>query len=440
MGNAARRQYGPRKPSPSWANNYEPPEGSTDLVRLIPGKYESQRIDQVTGAVIVEETGWYEFVEHYHGTLRKGMICTAGVYRWADKSKAQPCRGCDISNEDFEERKRIERATGHKPTNPNRMGASTKYAFIILQLGEPSQGGHFYKGYQYDRDNRVSVGKNGGQPFMEWRKYIGQQEPEFQHIARDLQTQGKQVEWKVGHVQTWPANYGMFKTLEAYSDMLQKHCKNCGGQNCLHTQSYACPHCSYPTIQDTATPADKVKEIVNQVVTCRNCNQKAYPYAIQACSYCQNGRSASIWDVDFQFCKTKVNKTSQLMIPWSSPPKAIDPMYAKVMEKLPNVLTKFAPTPYEDQVQLFGHPNTQAAAQQYQPPAPQGYQPQQYQPAGYGYDPNQYAAPYGGQQQPVQPPAPYGYQPPQQQQQQQQPVQAPPAGWGQAPAGWTPPR
>lgn len=420
MGNASRRQSGPRKGSPSWANNFEPNEGLPDLGRLIPGKYENERIDPVTGQVLVEECGWLEYTEHYHGGVKKSMICSGGIHRMNDRKLAKPCRGCDIWREDYEERKRIESQIGQKPTQPNRMSFSSKYAFNILLLGEPTLGGYFFKGYQYDKDGRVAVSRQGNQPFMEFIKYEGPNQPEYQHILRDLTALGKQIEWRIGHVQAFPMNYGMFKALETYSEILQRHCKSCGGQNCIQTQGYVCPHCGCPSVQDVSLPADKVKELVSQPLDCRNCRQRAYPFAIQACQYCQKGQSASIWDVDFQFAISRSKQTKQLMIPWSSAPKGIEPQYAEVLKKLPDLKAKFAITPYEEQVQLFGHPG--AAPQQ-----PQGGPPGAAAPAPVHYNPAQYAGGYSHYQQPGAPPAPAGYQQPPAQNYTYQPGAAPAA-------------
>jgi hypothetical protein len=429
MGNATRRQSGPRKGSPAWANNFQPSEGTPDYIRLIPGEFEAERIDETTGNSFLETVPWLEYTEHYHGGNKQSMTCSAGVYRMADRKKAKPCRGCDIWREDFEERRRIENQTGVKPKNPNRISFSSKYAFLVLDMA------WFFRGYRMDEHGRVNVNKTTGQPYQDWIKYNEQHHNEYLYASGEAQRQGKQLEMKQGQVLTWPVGFTQFGTLSGFGDVVQKHCSSCGGQSCIHTVGWACPTCNAPTM-NTTLPPDEVKKLVSRTVHCNHCHTVAYPKAIQTCQYCQNPTPANLYSIDMQVQTVRVQDKKQIIIPWMSNPRPMDPTYAEALKKLPDAVKKFAPTPYEEQVSKFGPP-PQANYGQVQPPQ-QGWQqpgqaPQQQWPQQ-GYQPQQsYPQPPQAQTW-GQPPAPQQTWQPQPQQawqpqQQWQPQQAPQQGW-----------
>lgn len=435
MGNAGRRQQGPRKGAPPWAGNYTPSEGTPDLVRLIPGKYEAERIDEQTGAVFLEEVAWFEHTEHFHGGLKRSSICSAGVHRMS-KDKAQPCRACTIFWEDFRERQRIEREKGVKPQGPKRISASSKYAFLVLDMG------WFFKGVRTDNQGKAKTNSNTGQPFLDWIKYTGH------HQDAEFSSSGEK---RNGMVFPWPLNFTQFGTLSGYADIVQRHCKSCGGQNCIHTSGYTCPTCNAPTFrqQDSSVPPDRIKEIVSRPMPCWNCKNSNYPRATLSCMNCQYPAPSTLYDVDMQVQKVKVRENNNIIIPWMSGPRPVDQAYANALKYIPDLPKKFAPTPYEEQLQIYGEPQPTAVPQgQYvdpnqqhqnyyaQPPAyqqpPQGswsQQPQQWQPPAppQGQWPQQPQPQPQPQPQAWQPQAPQ-WQPQQPQQPQQwQPQQQPPA-------------
>lgn len=424
MGNATKRQSGPRRGPPPWANNYQPREGVADTIRLIPGNYAAERIDKNTGQVFTEQVPWFEYNDHFHGGIKKGMTCSGGIHRM-DRKKSSPCRGCDIWREDANERRRIEAEKGVKPKAPDRVSFSSKYAFNCLDTG------WFFKGYRYDDNGRVKVGNNG-QAYMDWIKYDDQSYGVYQATQRDLSQQGKAVETQQGLIRPWQVGFTHFNILIGFSDMIQKHCRNCGGMNCIQTQSWVCPHCTAPTLQgaESTMPADKLKELVNGIIMCRNCKQQGYPKPVQQCSHCSTPTPATLYDVELQIMLIKTGeKSSVINLLGVSPPKPIDGAFAELLKKLPDLERKFAPTPYDEQVALFGPAPAVKDASQFQPQQqPQGYaQPQGWgAPQGYGQAPA-----FGGHQQPqYQQPQ----QPPQPQFQQPQYQQPPPGGWNGG--GW----
>lgn len=406
MGNAVKRQSGPRRGPPVWANNFQPSESAPDTIRLIPGDFEAERIDKDTGQVFKEKVPWFEYTEHFHGGIKKSMTCSGGIHRMSDRKRAEPCRGCDIWREDADERRRIETQTGHKPMQPNRVSFSGKYAFIALDMG------WFFKGYRLDEHGRPKVGNNG-QAYMDWIKYNDQNYGAYTATQQALASQNKAVETQQGLIRPWPVGFTQFNTLISYSDMIQKHCRSCGGMNCVHIQNWACPHCSAPTFQgaETTMPADKMKEVVNGIIMCRNCKQQGYPKAVYSCQHCTSATPATLYDVDISIQTLKVNKTSQLHLAGVSPPKPLDGVFNELLKKLPDIEKKFSPTPYDEQVAIFG-PAKAVMDPIQQPGAPGG--------PGWGPQAPTQQAPQG---------APafnnYGYQQPQQPAQQQYAQQPP---------------
>lgn len=402
MGNAMRRQRGPQKGSPSWANNFQPREGIADTIRLIPGEFQNERVDETSGQIFMETTPWFEATEHYHGTLKKSIICSAGVFRM-DQKKRKPCRGCDISHEDYQERRRIESEKGVKVQNPNRVSMSSKYVFLVLDMA------WFFKGYQLDEHNRVKVNPNTNQPYQDWLKYDSENHNAYLFAGNTAQQQGKQLEMRQGMVRSWPLGFTQFGALNGYADVVQKHCRSCGNQNCINIVGWSCPTCNAPTIE-TSLPPDEVRKLVSKPLRCRHCQNTAYPKATHSCMYCPNPAPASLYDVDMQVQIVKDGRGNKTLIfPWVSGPRPIDPAYAKALEKKPDIEKKFAPTPYEEQVAKFG-----PAPGAHQVPAPHGQpqygqQPPQafgaYPTAGYGAPPAQ----PGWGAQPAQPQVDYGW-------------------------------
>jgi hypothetical protein len=424
MGNATRRQQGPRKGSPSWANNYQPSEGSADYIRLLAGNYQAQRVNSDTGQEYVEDVPWFECAEHYHGGNKRSTICSAGIH-YMDQKKAQRCRGCDIWHEDMKARRAIEDQTGRKPQTPNRISRSSKYVFLVLDMC------WYFKGYQLDEHGRVVVNQNSNKPFEQWMKFNQDFHDEYNYAMWAAQQQNKQLEWRNGMVKTWPVGFTQFGVLSGYADVIQNHCKSCGGQNCIRMNGWVCPNCSAPTLTTSLSHED-VKKLVSQAIFCNHCKTMAYPRAVQSCMNCPNPAQANLYDIDLQVQQTRVNKNKQLIIPWMSAPRPMDPQYAEALKKMPDVQQKFAPTAYEEQIAKFGQPsydNTQQGA-----PQQQGWgQPQQ----GWGQPQQQWQPQqltWGGQPQTHwQAPQPQQWQPQQQPQQWPQPAPQWGGGWQNQP-------
>jgi ribosomal protein L37E len=383
MGNATRKVHVARKGSPPWANNYRPSQGVPDHIRILEGNYQVEKIDEnsTEGATYLEEVGWWEHTEHYHATMKKSIICSAGPHR-RSKKLAQPCRGCDIYWEDYNERERIRQETGQKVQNPNRISMSSKYTFNVLVYG------NFFKAPRMDEHGRTKV-KQNGQAFMDWVKYRGPQDDQAYHTSQEKQE---------GLVMAWPVGYNQFITLRQYADMVSHHCLNCGQQNCVYVQQWVCPACTAPLMELTASSLnpEQIQELVSQPNTCRNCNTRAYPQAVHGCSSCNNPRPARLYDVDLMLQTIKSNNSRQLMVTWVGAPSGIDPKYSDIVSKAADLSTKFAPTPMEQQISIFG-PATQDIASAQQPPyAPQFQNQGQWQPQG----PPQGQVPYQPQGQP----------------------------------------
>lgn len=417
MANAQRRTRTKRGGEPHWANNLELSDMYESQVRLVPGQFKVPRIDDA-GNLYEEIVPWYEARVHYHGVLKRSSICSAGPF-FGDRKRREPCVGCDIFWEDFQVRKDRERETGNKVKNPNRVSAGSRYVFLALDKG------YFFKTEQRDENNQVQMNPNTNKPYMEWVKYVGAHQDSLAH--------GAEGRW--GRYVAWPIAHDYFGVLNAWSDVIGQNCVGCGGQNTLRTHYWKCGNCQNPLLDPATAGLDpkQIKDVTGKPNTCRACGATQYPVEVLVCSQCQQPRRASLYDVDLFMRKQQdANDRTQLIITRTSQPGPIEAHFHDLLQKPPDLVKKFAPTPIGEQQSLFQHGGQQ---QQPPPPPPQQWQGQQYPQQQYPQNFAQQQHPQGAQPVPAQAYAP---QQPYVAQGQQAPVATPPATppgyggpWGQ---------
>jgi len=438
MGNATRKQPSSRNGAPFWANTFKPSTGTPDEIRVIPGSYTIQRVNE--GVVYEEQLPWFECTEHYHGGLSRSVLCSAGVHRM-DRNKREPCCGCEMYWEDYMIRKEREKETGNKVTKPNRVSMRSLYVFNVLDLG------YFFKAPQRDENGHLKLNPQDGKPYMVWTKYVGQ------HQAAEANAQGAEGHW--GHVMSWPLGRDHFNMLSSYSDLISKNCLSCGGHSTIVTRHWSCNNC-HAVLLDPWTanmPPEKVQEFTQQPVRCGTCGTTAYPHEEHHCSNCQYPRPATIFDVNLHVKRQKDPSTQrvQLIIPQFSNPQGLPPHFADALQKLPDLAKRYAPTPYNEQLTLFQQASAHDQAQAGQTPTHQAYGAGMAPPGGYGAPPPAQGspgeAPSYQQPGPFTPPgqfaAPGQYQAPAQQPYQNygQPTAAQPVATGHqatvgTPQGW----
>lgn len=342
------RGDGGGKGPPYWMGNFRPSE-MPDTIRCIPGSYTVQEIDGANGELMDVQLEFFPFIEHYHGGLKKGAICSAGPHH-GNRQKRSPCLGCDVFWEDFETRKQRSAELGVKVNTPKRVSKSNKYAITVLDTGT------FYETESVDsRTGQVRVGSNG-KPFMEWVKL---------RYANDPAAQGKKM--KQGAVMPWVLNSTEFDLLQAYSEKnIGTCCSGCGTWGhqmnpTLVTLQHICQHCNHVLIdvQTSTTPPNQIAEIIKAPIQCKNCGNRNFALEVVHCPTCaQRGtqpKRATLWDVDIQVQlvpSAKDPTKHDLMINGYTAPQAIGAQFADIAKPL-DLVKKFCPTPIAQQASLW---------------------------------------------------------------------------------------
>jgi len=394
-GRKKERNYGNRRPY--WADGFRPSETQASTIRLIPGDYEITRVDE-NDQLITEKTAWYEFVEHYSGTHRRGAICSGGPW-FFNKNKRNTCYGCD-----------------KRDSEPNRKGSrksmSRSDKFVFTTIDE----GLFHQVQQVDRESgRARVNTKTQEPYLEWVKCT-QRGCQNCHVA---------YQHRYGYIQPWVMSKSHFNALNAYAPQIGTCCVSCGGRQTIQSLAWLCgnPQCRQLIFDMRTTTAsdEQIAKVVNEPYGCRFCQQKCYAEEVIHCVTCaQYNRQpvrATIFDVDLQVKapRTGENDTTVLQIVGMSDPKPLDAQFQDLLQYKPDLKKRFTPSSLEEQSNLW--PDS-APAQQPSPGQPGGYLP----PAG--AQPPMYAQPYG--QAPAQyPMAPQPVQQPLQPVYPQQPQQQP---------------
>lgn len=416
-GRKKKRSYGSKRPY--WADTFRPPETGSASIRIIPGEYKITKVDDKQ--LIEEVLPWYEFVEHYSGTHRRGGICSGGPW-FFDKSKRTPCHGCDKRESE--------------PRNKKTMSRSDKFAFTVIDMGL------FHQVPQIDRQTHQVRKNQQGEPYLEWVKCTG----------RGCQNCHHAIQNRYGYIQPWTMSKVHFNSLNAYGDGIGHCCVTCRGRNTIHSQAWFCGNQQCQSLifdMNTTTASDEqIREVVNQPFTCPACHQTNYAVESISCTNCaQYGWTpvrATIFDVDLQVAapRTGENNSTNLQIVGMSDPKPLDPQFEDLLKFKPNLENRFSPTPLDKQAEMW-----QMTGAGQQAPSQGGYGAQQPPPP-----PASYAQPYGNtavqhpspqqpqyqpaatQQPQYQQPAAPGY--PQHQVAPQQPQVQPP---GYGPGGYPPP-
>ena len=354
---APRKQGGGGKPH--FVGEYKPNRDEMDLVRLIPGRYDIQVVDQNTELIKVVTMAYFPAVEHKSQKTMKTAFCSAGPWR-GRKGKGEPCLGCDIFWGEFND-------YGPGDVPGKTMSANALNVFTVLDYSE------YVEVPQVNRKTgQASINRQTGQPWTEWVKVMGRNDP---NINRALNR-------KRGHVQHWGIPKTHLTQLLAYAAEINKSCKNCHGVDTIEVQAYLCPHCSEVGIDlGTTTMNNKdIEAMTLSEVVCRSCKQKGWLQPYFECSSCTNAQMAGLFDVDLKLRRVisvgeKGKEKSTLTFGGYSPPRDIDQAF--VADAKPKPIEKiYAPTPFALQQELFGMQSYVSAAPQQsasQEPAARAY-------------------------------------------------------------------
>lgn len=323
---------------PYWVNLFKP-TSTPSSIRLIPVACETERADGESTVVVTEY--WKEFVTHFHGGLKKSIICSAGPHRNSKKLR-QPCLGCDIFWEDYAANK------GNK-LHVKKISMSRRYGFAVMDLGR------WHKVAQVDDNNNPKL-NDKGEPYYNWEKDTG---------GRNCPIRAAALESKDGHMLSWDMPETQFTQLNGYSESIGSCCITCGQKDCITSVMWQCanPQCGdlVVDLDSTTLNPEQIVELTSNLYSCRACGETNFPEEVIDCSNCgPNGQSpqrASIFDVDMKI-KTQDNPGAgaTLILIGFSAPGPIVPELEELAKSAANLDKKFAPTPMAKQIELFGPP------------------------------------------------------------------------------------
>lgn len=347
--NASRRKSQPTGKSKRayWSDCFSPSEHQSSTIRLIPGSYTLKRID-TAGKEYEETCEWWECREHFHGTYRKGGLCSAGP-RVMDRNARDTCYGCDIF---------------WAGTKGNRkVSMSDKFVFDVLDQGM------FHNVPQVDRKSgQYAMNPKTGTPYMEWVKcpVVG---------CHTCQTGVTEENSTVGHLQPWMLNKSHFKSLNGYAQSIGSCCVSCKGRGTIGTELWQCsnPACGEMIfdLKHTTATLEQISNVTSDLYRCPTCSNVDYPQEVISCKSCPNPVRATIFDVDMQVRVQKTGDGEQtvLIVEATSDPHPLDPKFEVKLKYAHKLDTRFVPTSLEDQAVAW-HVNEQ--------------EPQQPQTRGYG--------------------------------------------------------
>lgn len=402
---------------PYWADTFKPHETRVDVVRLVPGSYMTQRVEE--DVVTTEETAWYEFLEHFNASVNRGAICSGGPHRF-NKAMREACHGC---------------ATREAESRDNRtMSSAEKYGFAVVDTGL------YHRVPQVDRKTgQIRMNAKENVPYTEWVKCTG----------RGCQDCPRAVENRYGYIQPWIMAKTHFTALNGYATGIGTCCVTCKQRGCISSIDWRCanPACGaiHIDMANSTMTDEQIAEVTNKPLVCHACQSTTFLQETMWCGYCSPAGAqpvrATIFDVDLhvQAPRTGENNSTVLQVVGMTDPKPIDPQFEEMLKFAPDLSKKFAPATMAEQESLWRISPSQPAAPALQAQAPQmGAQAPQVHTQQYGGAPVQQAIP---PMQPQVPPAQQaaGYPPPGQQQ-LPPPGQQPPPGFppqpqqGMAPA------
>lgn len=378
---ATKPKFGGRGGS-RFSDAYKPGLDVPDTIRLVRGMYEVP-VATNTGQVEMRRLFYFPYVDHYHGILKKGAICSAGPAH-AFKNLREPCHGCDMFWQGKE--------SGRKSRGP--MSKRDMYGFTVLHYAP------YAKMEQVDRETGQIRTNNEGKPFYEWVRVLPHERQKYQ--GREMRD---------AHVLHWSLGFGHWNVLVDYDKHIGASCRNCGGVDCIQSEAWGCKSCGELIIDVSSTHLSpkQIDDITMAPVKCPKCGTEAFLQEYINCTKCGNGARADLFDVDLTVKRIAAsdgsNQNVLSIVKWSEP-RPIDQRFIEIAKPL-DLPKIFSPDSLERQAQIW-----QITAA----PVPQEPQYRQYTPQAPQQQPMQQA--WSAPQQPMQ-------QMPVQQPVQQQWVQQP---------------
>lgn len=149
----------------------------------------------------------------------------------------------------------------------------------------------------------------------------------------------------------WSFGFLWYKALETYNNNLWHTCQ-CGGE--IQALGFICPLCETELMEVTPDMTlEKINLYSTTSLVCPHCGEYIYPEKYPQCTDCDDPRPLSIYDVDLKVTKSGEGKATVVNILEHRKSKCPPELLEQELFDLEDI---FAPTPYEEQVQILGGP------------------------------------------------------------------------------------
>lgn len=335
--------------APYYTNKYQPPDkGKADIIRIIPGQYPTPRVDfeakdfvySKEGLIVTDPLPYWSYIMYYRkrGETFSSCIGSEGPLG-GFKGKGKPCPAADWYWWEWRRRQ----ATGRK--RPQSFSRREMNVFTVLVQAP------FYKVPQTDRNGKPRINEKTGEPFTEWKQGA---------VKRNDDLAAGGYECKEGHLMHWSISYGHWQQLVEYSDMLSRHCRSCGNQDCIEEKALLCKSCGEPIVEHESTSLTEAElnRLRTEEVRCIHCGHTDFLEEYVICTECNKGDPATLFDVDLEIKRVHVTKDgngqTNLQILRALGPRPIDPKYGDDLRKPLALDAIFKPTDPAKQIELFG--------------------------------------------------------------------------------------
>jgi hypothetical protein len=321
----------------TFIDQFKPSTDIPDLIRIVPGDYEVQQATP-EGEIETTRQPYVAFGEHFHGTLKRSCVCSAGpLYGWKDKRS--PCYACDI----FWQGMTVGQ-DGKKKKGP--MSRRDMSSFTVI---------HYHPYHEVEQVDSTTgqyrVNARTGQPYTNWVKCEGR--------GCKMCQAGKKT--NPAHRLHWDMGTGHMGTLWEYDKEIGRSCATCSGRDTIEWDAMVCRQCGEAKVvrDETNLKPKEIEEIYGSLNTCSACGFKGFLREIISCRNCtplgREPERATIFAVDMKVKRAEPesggNQTT-LMIPQWNDPSPVAQQFAEFNKPMP--LEKiFAPTSLENQAKVF---------------------------------------------------------------------------------------
>lgn len=329
-----------------YRDQYHPPDdGSTDLVRILPGAFPTPQVDfenkdfyyTEAGQPVMVNLPFFRYIDYYYHPRKRQIIGSEGPLG-GFKGKGTPCLAADWYWYEWRTRK------DSNSDKPNTIRRSDKCAVSVLVQAP------FYKVPQTNKEGAVQMNDRTKTPYMEWKKGSLR--------GNDALAMGG-YEKKFGHVMHWSLGYGHWESLRQYANTLASNCRTCGGNGTIRECALVCQSCGEAVVEmDTTTlTTGELEKIKDDQVRCRYCKHFGYLDNIIECAQCSNGKEASMFDHDLEVRQVKSSekgKGTTLMVVRAIGPRPILDQFGAEQRKPLDLAKIFTPFSMEAQMKILG--------------------------------------------------------------------------------------